>query len=86
MLGEAVEELGQVPCGLIGEIWEFEDQAVARGHVVGGIKGPDGDPCSAHQRNQAHASLRCFLYGLLSGQRPVRPHSRCAAVRTEDDQ
>lgn len=39
VLGEAVEELGQIPGGLIGEIWEFEDQAVARGHVIGWICG-----------------------------------------------
>ena len=39
VLGEGLEEFAELPSGLVGERWEFQDQTVARGHVVGGFCG-----------------------------------------------
>jgi hypothetical protein len=39
VLGEGLEELGELPCGLVAELGEFEYQTVTRSHVVGRLGG-----------------------------------------------
>jgi hypothetical protein len=39
VLGEGLEELGELPCSLVAEFGEFQYQTVTRGHVVGRLGG-----------------------------------------------
>jgi hypothetical protein len=39
VLGESLEELGELPGGLVGELGEVQDQTVTRGDIIGGVGG-----------------------------------------------